>query len=74
MATWLMARIMFDKRNVSASQMLTAFYLAEAAKVLLTVFCFIAAFVLLDLNAYAFILTYIAMLVLQWLALLTIKN
>ncbi len=72
-ATWLMARIMFARGNANPGQMLTAFYLGEAAKVLVTVICFVLAFVLLELNAPAFILTYIAMLLLHWLALLKIN-
>ena len=74
LATWLMAVVMFTRQNANPGRMLTAFYLGEAIKVLVTVVCFIMAFVLIDLNAMAFILTYIAMLVLHWLALLKFKN
>lgn len=74
LATWLMAKIMFYRQGADPGQMLLAFYMGEAAKVLVTVICFILAFVLIELNALAFILTYIAMLVLHWLALLKIKN
>lgn len=74
LATWLMSRIMFARGGNNAGQMLMAFYLGEAAKVVFTVVCFLLVFILLDLNAPAFILTYIAMLILHWLALLKIKT
>lgn len=74
LATWLMSRIMFARGGSDAGQMLMAFYLGEAAKVVFTVVCFLLVFILLDLNAPAFILTYIAMLILHWLALLKTKT
>jgi F0F1-type ATP synthase assembly protein I len=74
LATWLMSRIMFARGGNDAGQMLMAFYLGEAAKVVFTVVCFLLVFILLDLNAPAFILTYIAMLILHWLALLKTKT
>ena len=69
-----MAKIMFYRQGADPGQMLLAFYIGEAAKVLVTVICFLLAFVLIELNALAFILTYISMLVLHWLALLKIKS
>lgn len=74
MATWLMSRIMFSRENGNPGQMLVAFYIGEATKIVVTVVCFFLAFVLLDLNAPAFILTYIAMLILHWLALLKTRT
>ncbi|MCG8324841.1 MAG: ATP synthase subunit I [Thiotrichales bacterium] len=70
LASWFMARIMFAREDASPKQMLLAFYIGEAVKIVMTVVCFVIAFVLLDLNALAFILTYIAMLLVHWLALL----
>lgn len=74
LATWTMAAIMFARKDANAGQMLTTFYLGEASKVLITVICFILAFVVLEVKALPFILTYIAMLIMHWLALLKINN
>ena len=74
LAAWLMARIMFARQEANPGQMLIAFYLGEATKVLVTVVCFVLAFVLVELNAWAFIVTYIVMLILHWLALVKVTD
>jgi len=70
MGTLLLAGIMFGRRDMTPGQMVLAFYLAEAAKIVLTVAGFIAAFLFIDLNVAAFILSYITILSFNWFAFL----
>ena len=70
MGTLLLAGIMFGRKNMTPGQMVLAFYLAEVAKIALTVAGFVAAFLLIDLNVAAFILSYITILSFNWLAFL----
>jgi len=68
--TFLLAKIMFGLREMTPKQMVLAFYVGEASKLVLTIAGFIAAFLLVDLNVAAFILTYITTLTLHWFAFL----
>lgn len=70
MGTLLLAGIMFGRKNMTPGQMVLAFYLAEVAKIALTVAGFVAAFLLIDLNVAAFILSYITILSFNWFAFL----
>ena len=72
--TLLFAGIMFGRETMTPAQMVLAMYIGEAAKIVLTVAGFIAAFLLVDLNAAVFILAYMTVLTLNWFAFLLLNK
>lgn len=58
----------------AAKQILRAFYLGEAIKLALSILLFALVFIFFKVNALAFFLTYIAVIMTHWLSPLFIMN
>ena len=72
--TFLLSAIMFTWTDASPKQILFAFYLGEATKILTTIAIFIVVFAFLDLHVLSFMLTYMATLAMNWLYLIMTGN